>query len=118
MKISLPHGSRKYKRKEIKDIDPDDTAPKLVTINNTETDALKEIIEEATKVIMNTGEALDQKNLEDNNDFTTVLYKRKNRSSPGAQSEAKKSWNKETSDDKMISDIYKKMGPSMYIENQ
>ena len=52
MKVSIPHGSGRYERRDMKEIVPEGIAPKLNSKKQIETETMKSIINDAT-IVMN-----------------------------------------------------------------
>ena len=118
IKVNYPHGSGRYVKKSLKKIDPEDSAPKLITKATNPTQRTKDVIK---KAIEESNDAMRKAREEDDNvtatatlvddGYTTVTgNKRKNRSSPGSSNETKKIRGCTAVENSIVQNLYKEMG--------
>ena len=119
IKVNHPHGSGRFVKKSITKIDPENSAPKLITNSTNPTKRTKDLIKQA---IEESNQAMKRAREEDEattaatsvlvgeDGFTTVTgNKRKDRSSPGNTNQPKKIRGNEV-ENSIVLNLYREMG--------
>ena len=119
IKVAPPHGSGRYEERSISDIDPENLAPNFQlrsTLPGTKTD---EAIEKAIHAVNNLKNDDKDKEfgneVQDDDGYTKVSRKRKERNSPGTSNVEKKR-NTDEIEANIVTNLYKKMGLRFLLE--